>query len=414
VLNFNRAHRESFMSSYQEWQLPLNPPNPYSTYLHSLAPIRPKDRRIYYTKYILGVIGELGVTSAVDNVREWTFPSQLYTSTMTGGMANLIRLERQPGSDYEFWCLLQDYHGALIHFDIRNGLFTRFTTRVPGSPLIVPQDLKIDEQGNIWSIGTSGKPGTFVSAICRFDPKANLLASWPVPDKVMRNLVSICPDATGSKVWVSSVDPNLNAAPAWIGCLDVAASTFIYYTPPNPQQYPPRSIDIVLMEKDSVWFTAAKSAWTPLPRNNVVPGIYRLDLQSNTFSRFVTDPVAGWPRYIALDAKGSAWVSDIYSGAIVNCEPARACGTTKFTVGNLRLKRSETQLVANEFPVEPVVSTSKPRKDSVAVKQYKCAMEYKASAMYCPDQIQLQLASKGAGRLYFVCFGANKIGMLQP
>jgi hypothetical protein len=194
----------------------------------------------------------------------------------------------------------------------------------------------------------------------------------------------------------------------------VAASTFFYYTPPNPQQYPPRSIDIVLMEKDSVWFTAGKSSWAPLPRNNVVPGIYRLDLMSNKFSRFVTDPIASWPRYIALDPKGSAWVTDINSSAIVNCEPAQTCGTIQFTVDHLKIKPSKTKLVVSEFAVEPVVSTSKPRKDSVAVKQYKCAMEYKASGMYCPDQIQLQLASKGADRLYFVCFGANKIGMLQP
>src|SRR5437016_14421203 len=119
------------MASYQRWALPLNPPNPYGTYLHSLAPIRPNDQQIYYTKYIIGVIGELTPSEAA--VREWTYPSQLFTSSMTSG-ANLTQLERDPKSD-DLWCVAQDPHGALVKFNAAKGQFTRYARAAVGTPL---------------------------------------------------------------------------------------------------------------------------------------------------------------------------------------------------------------------------------------------------------------------------------------
>jgi hypothetical protein len=51
----------------------------------------------------------------------------------------------------------------------------------------------------------------------------------------------------------------------------------------------------------------------------------------------------------------------------------------------------------------------------VTVKRHRCAEEYRAAAMQYPDRIQLQLPGTAPDpRLFFVNFGANKIGMLQP
>jgi hypothetical protein len=156
-------------------------------------------------------------------VREWAFPPALYTSTISAGRPiGLVNLERGGKNPNALWCLLEEYHGALIQFLPGNsGLFTRFTTRVPDTPLIYPKDLKFDGTGNLWFIGSTVT--NHVSTISRFDPATRNTTSWEVPLTAMLNLASIHPDRRGKKVWVSSVDPNLPSTRQWIGCLDVAS-----------------------------------------------------------------------------------------------------------------------------------------------------------------------------------------------
>ena len=402
------------MPRYVDWPLPLNPPNPYSVYLHSLAPVRPRDTAVYYTKYILGIIGELDVAGGTSaRVREWTFPPQLYTSTMNGSTIGLVNLER--GKDPKaLWCLLEEYHGALIQFlPGSSGLFTRFTTKVPDTPLIYPKDLKFDGRGNLWFIGSTVT--SHVSTISRFEPATKTATSWEVPATAMRNLVSIHPDSGGRKVWVSSVDANLPSTTQWIGCLDVASGVLTCFSP-DPYLDPPRSIDIVLVENRkpySVWFTAAASLL--LAPSPAVPAIYRLDLASNVFHRHVTDPRTSWPRFLAVDPGGVAWTTDIGRNSIVSCNPARDCGTVPFKSSTVRIRPSRARLLGKEFPVQSIVSTTVPQPDRVAVKHRPCADEYRAAAMQTPDRLQLQLPGTAPDpRLFFVCFGANKIGMLEP
>jgi hypothetical protein len=64
------------MATLTQWTLPLNPPNPNPFYLQYLTSLR--NDKLYYTKYILDIIGELNPAKAIDNVREWVIPPALF------------------------------------------------------------------------------------------------------------------------------------------------------------------------------------------------------------------------------------------------------------------------------------------------------------------------------------------------
>ena len=98
----------------------------------------------------------------------------------------------------------------------------------------------------------------------------------------------------------------------------------------------------------------------------------------------------------------------------MSCTPGRTCGTVPFKSSTFRLKHSAVRLSGKEYPVKSIVSTTVPQPDRVVVKKHPCADEYKAAAMRTPDRLQLQLSGAAPDtRLFFVCFGANKIGMLE-
>jgi hypothetical protein len=74
------------MAILNTWKLPLNPPNPNPFYLQFLTP--ELKGRLYYTKYIIDVIGELSVSSEAHNVREWTIPGSLFAPVPSGQGGN--------------------------------------------------------------------------------------------------------------------------------------------------------------------------------------------------------------------------------------------------------------------------------------------------------------------------------------
>jgi hypothetical protein len=387
------------MASYRTWTVPLNPPNPYGTYLHSLAPIRPKDRHIYYTKYIIGVIGELTPSKAA--VREWTYPSQLFTSSMTSA-ANLTHLERDPKSD-DLWCLARDYHGALVKFNAATGVFTRYTTRAAGTPLIFPADLKFDGRGCIWLVG--GTSGPALSTISRFEAASGKVTSWTIPATAMLNVSSIHPNTAGTKVWVSSVDTNLGSTRQWIGVLDVASGVLRCYSP-TPYLSPPGSICIVLSEGDPeyVWFTATASA-DPVP-----PGIYRMDTAKEAFQKYESN-AASLPRYIAIDAARRAWVTDIANNSVIHSEP-EPCHSARFKKRNFKLKASQQRLETKAKVARVSVAQAPVQAATVQVSKHRCTTEF-ASSIQSPDHLRYQALEKRTA-LYLVNWGYNKIGLLHP
>ena len=107
-------------------------------------------------------------------------------------------------------------------------------------------------------------------------------------------------------------------------------------------------------------------------------------------------------------------MTDINLNSIIFCDPAKSCATVNFSTKKSRLKPEKLKLLSKEAGVEPITSTSLPKNDSIIINNYPCAKEFKATAISYPDQIQIQSSSQGQTQLYFVCFGSNKIGMLEP
>ena len=413
------------MASYREWILPLNPPNPYGLYLFSLAPVLPGETKIYYTKYILGIIGELDLSLSEGNVREWTCPPQLYTSTYTSGL--LEHAERGPDPS-AIWCNLR-YPGALVQFRPASGLFIRYSPRGRG-PVFSPDDLKFDGTGKLWFCGSTGSYNTIKAGISCFNPATKEVTTWEIPNDVMLNIVSIFPNRAGRKVWVSSIDANAGSTRHWIGCLDVGTGTLACFSP-SPYVSPPRSRNIVLREngsKELVWFTAAKNG----AANAVVPGIYALAPGEGIFYKYEID-TGSWPRYIALDAEGLAYVTDIANNSIIRCDPAKSCRTIPFRSCEFHLSQSSRQLHATKYSVHPVVSTAPSRADTVQVTRFPCTTAYGGMSMGMPDHIRCQLPTRQMEveesrnsslyfahikkirkpSLYFVNWGYNKVGVLR-
>lgn len=383
----------------------MDPPpqsaQPYNTYLHSLAPIYKGETRIYYSKYILGIIGELDFSTKPGKVREWTFPPQLYTSSMSSS-ANLVRLDRTSESD-SIWFALEEYHGGIGSFRPQTGLFTLLTTKTPMAPIRSPKDVRFDGKGNLWFVGGSTSPA--LSTLSRINPAGNLVDYWVIPEKAMLNVLSIFPNRAGDKVWISSVDPNIGSTRQWIGVLDVASGVLTCFSP-KPYPDSPRSIDIALHEKpgdDSVWFSAATGA----------PAIYRFDVGHHIFEKHTTTS-SSWPRYLALEATGSAWATDINGNSIIFCPKGKSCGEVIFQSKKFTLEKARQKLTRKELKVQPTMSKAPSQAVTVTKKEYPCALEYQFDALNSPDQIQLQYQGKKTPALFYVSWGANRIGMLTP
>jgi streptogramin lyase len=391
------------MASYREYALPVNPPNPYTTYLHSLAPMLPADTTVCYTKYILGIIGILDLTRATKNVAEWTYPTSLLTTSMKPS-ANLTRLARDKTS---YWAVAEDHHGALVRFVPTTGTFTRYSTPRAATPIVAPSDLMFDGTGMLWF---SGCTRAALSTISRMDPSSGRVTSWPIPPAAMLNITTICPNAAGTRVWVSSVDLNVGSKRYWIGVLDVASGDFQCFAPKIYNGDSPRVMSLRQWERadeTAVWFTAA-----PVTGSDPnVPAIYRTDYNGDVFHKYEASGNS-WPRHVALEPGGTAWVSDYAAGSLVRCEP-EACSRVPFVKRRFKLKPTRQALTATSARAKPMVSTAPMRTDAVHVIPHKCTSEYTALAMRHPDDIQFQ----GGGTtplLAFVNWGDNTIGLLKP
>jgi hypothetical protein len=142
------------VATLREHPLPLNPPNPYGFYLQFLTPrLR---SRLYYTKYIVEVIGELAFKGALSSVREWTIPPALYDRL--GGSAGIVY-----GPTGTVWFALQNAH-RLVELDPRTGEFrsygggTKPMQWPPEYPFPYPRHLMFDGTGALWCTG-AGKHG---------------------------------------------------------------------------------------------------------------------------------------------------------------------------------------------------------------------------------------------------------------
>jgi len=69
--------------------------------------------RLYYTKYILDIVGELDFSKNVDNVREWTIPPALFAGASSGIACGITY-----GPKDRVWLALETAH-RLVELDPR-------------------------------------------------------------------------------------------------------------------------------------------------------------------------------------------------------------------------------------------------------------------------------------------------------
>jgi streptogramin lyase len=384
------------MPIYKEWALPINPPNPYGFYLHSLAAI-PKNKRIYYSKYLLGVVGELDPVQ--ESVREWTYPKNLYTSSMSSSIA----LTHMDSDGEALWIVADEHHGALVRFDPATHLFTRHTTRTPESPMMYLKNLKFSPSDNsLWFIGGSTRTKT----ISRFDPASGYVTSWDVPQQAMLNVNAIWLSDRGTKVWIGSTDPNAGSTKAWVGCLDLSTDTLSCYYPYPYGGNSPRTSSIIV-DGEHIWFTAA----TTNNANSTVPAVFRMDEDGRAAKYQTTSSM--WPRFLAKDPAGGVWATDIANNSLIYCPPATSCGKSEFRKKKYKVTRWDQRLYRSTREVGNVRSNAPARTCAVSSKKNDCTKELRAPFIQWPDY----LIGVNIGRefqLVFVNSGYNKISLVKP
>jgi hypothetical protein len=401
------------MPKLYEWPLPLNPPNFLPFYLRSLAPILPGEKMVYYSKYILGVIGELDPTSKTDNVREWTFPQKL--SPTRASTTNIVRITRGPKR--HIWFAAEEWRGFVGSLEPKTGILTIYLTQKIGDdPMCYPHALCFDGKGALWFLSYA----RLGDAIARLDLVTNRVRYWVIPWTSMGsfpgmlNSVSLSVNQAGGIVWVSSIDPNAGSTRAWFGKLDVAKNSFTTFRPQVPNLDSPSSMDVRVWEGASnpgVWFTAGNGSNS----GTYTQRIYRRDGKTGLFHQYVIANDS-YPRFIDfLDDTGSVAVSDLIRHSILVCNIAPSCGTLPFDQATVMIKPQSAVLERESRIVKPVISSSSPVQSTVSKNSSMCVDEFLLGTH--PYIYELRVTNLGYPHsIFYINWGNNnnKIGALTP
>jgi streptogramin lyase len=386
------------MAQLTLWDLPLNPPNPYPFYLQYLTP--EQNGKLYYTKYILNVIGELDVTTASRNVREWRIPPALLGAGYSGDPMGITY-----DSDGKVWFALQGSH-RLVQFDPRANLFTSYGGSLPPIPypsiqtlfpIAYPRHLMFDEAGGLWYTGT----GTNGALIGRLDPSRRTAVYWDLPIDFLTP-EGIWVEPNGEAVWFTPINPNSHLTGAFLARL--AGHRLDYWTYPRPGRQPlnPGVAGERQSDPDNVWFSY--SVWGPSSR------VFRLNRPSNTF--FEYEPQFAAPRKIVLDANRNAWISD-WTGKVSMIKAEADCGTIKLRPGSIEVKSKRMRVKSQERRAKPKGHSVAPTQTSVSPAKDNCYRNY---------PLPYPLASNGIGitdpgtgpEIYFSEGSGRTIGKLIP
>jgi streptogramin lyase len=370
------------------WDLPLNPPNPYPFYLQYLTPER--EGKLYYTKYILNVIGELDVTTNTNNVREWEIPPTLLGGGYLAG--NPIGITYAP--DGKVWFALENSN-RLVKFDPASGVFTAFFGSL--LPIPYPRHLMFQKDPVVWYTGS----GTNGALIGRLDLATQTATYWDLPIEFLTP-EGLWVEDDGKSVWFTPINPNAYMTGAFLARL--GGGRLQYWTFPSPGRRPVNAGVAAepSTNPENVWFSY--DAWGSSSR------VFRLNLPSRTF--FEYEPTFSAPRKIALDARRNAWISD-WSGKVSMITADADCGTTKFPSKTIRLRGVDMQVKSQEQAADPVVSSVPPTKQQVSPQKDNCYRHYPLPPPLASNGIHVT----GAGRktvVYFSQGSGRTIGQLIP
>ena len=196
------------MATLVEWPLPLNPPNFKPFYLQYLTPVRAG--RLYYTKYIVDYVGELSVSKAADNVREWKIPATLYA----GPSGNACGIAYSPKG--RVWFALQT-GCRLVELDPTSGQFTAYGGAK--FPIAFPRHLMFDRTGAVWYTGS----GTNGALIGRLAANRGSATFWDLPIEQL-SPEGLWVDWTGKAVWFAPINSNLGLTGAFLAPTDLGAA----------------------------------------------------------------------------------------------------------------------------------------------------------------------------------------------
>ena len=152
----------------------------------------------------------------------------------------------------------------------------------------------------------------------------------------------------------------------------------------------------------NIWFTYMGSGSSSR--------VFRLHRPSGVF--FEYRPVMAFPRRVACDDAGNAWVSD-WGGKVSRIRHDADCGTTAFPGKRVTLKRTTRRVKSITRRVQPVVHSVPSTDERVTRARANCYLDYPLP--YPANGIQVTGGKAGVRpTVYFTEGLGNIIGRLKP
>lgn len=381
------------MATLTQWTLPLNLPNPYPFYLQFLTEVR--RNRLYYTKYILDIVGELNVSGNIDNVREWVIPPALFGSAPSGLMAGITYAPNN-----RVWVALQTAH-RLVELDPRSGLFTAFGGAQ--YPIRYPRHLMFDDTGSLWYTGA----GTNGALIGRLSADRKTAVYWDLPIELLTP-EGLWVNSTGTEVWFTPINPNYWLTGAVLARLVPATNDVTYWTFKAPGLRPTNAgvVGDRPAKPDNIWFTYDGSS-----TSGASSRVFRLHLPSGVFFQYA--PHFSAPRRIVVDDGRNAWISD-WSGKVSRVERDAKCGTIRLTAHRLKVKPVEMKVKGQESGARPRVHSVTPTQQPVNPVKVDCYLDFPLPYPLFSHGIQVDVTQPNQPSLYFTHGSGIVIGRLTP
>jgi streptogramin lyase len=369
------------MAILNTWKLPLNLPNPYPFYLQFLTP--EQNGRLYYTKYIVDVIGELSVHADAHNVREWVIPQGLHAFVPGGGGCPLGITY---GPKKTVWSALESGH-RLIQLEPGSGTLTSYgATQGPiGSsqynnyPISLPTDVMFDRYENAWYIGygvVGSLPGCYPQSkgalIGRLNADRKSADIWELRE--MPTLLS-CPNGlwvrdNGEEIWVTLYSDQPVTNVPFLARLQPSLNKITVWINPYPAVSFTGAVGIVgdsPTDPENIWFTFYDDYQKI--------GTYRLELETGTFYHYVKDLKTSNPKRIALADNGDAWISD-WAGKISTATKKIYCNKAVFPSKTITIKPRNMGVQKRQARVKPVVHTVVPVHQGIYPVKSKCITDF--------------------------------------
>ena len=385
------------MSTMTLWTLPTNPPTPPENPLLDLTP--ELNGRLYYTKTIVDIVGELTVTRSRKNVREWTIPPALIGPWP--GSYFIGRLTFGPGGLPWFSLPTPE---RLVEFNPNRGGFTAYEGKT--GKLQHPRNLMFDQRGNLlftgWYIQQPGQPGHDYYLIGRLDRSRERVDLWPLPLDIEPNDIWV--DADGAVVWIAFARHVLKPGP-FLGALVSSTSRLVYWwSPPGTR---PVGLGIAgdrPKNPENIWITYD-------PGIQGKAAAFRFHVKSDTvyvYSMTANDRPSG----IATDVRGNAWIGH-QSQRVSSIERSADCGW-------IAREKKTVCLRPRRVAVRVIRAGAKPRLLQAASAEYPvtrasrpCITDFALPIMWSP-RIQVSGGQQYKPKIYFTHNGSNRIGQLTP